>query len=371
MASIRKRVNKSGVVYTAAIRIRRKGEIVYQESQTFGSKEFDNPKVAAQKWAKRREVELDDEQPWRIKSDAHSLSVSEALVRYVQELEAGAGIGRTKRSCMLKMARYELFLSLKLSELSSADVMTFLRDRSSEGISGATVAQDAIYLKVLAEYASIAWGVEADLVGVDNALKMAARVGLVARATKRDRRPTLEELDLILSYFSREYGVRGSRGVIPMQTIILFLLFSARRVGEAMRIRWSDLDEKNQRVLVRDMKHPRKKKGNDVWVYLPDRAFQLLMDQKREGDVIFPYDERSVSAAFRRAWVWTGVRGLTLHDFRHEGISHLFELQWDIPRVAMVSGHATWDSLRRYTHLSGVEEYDKYAGWRWLDADLD
>jgi predicted metal-dependent RNase len=45
-----------------------------------------------------------------------------------------------------------------------------------------------------------------------------------------------------------------------------------------------------------------------------------------------------------------GDRGSTFHDLRHDGVSRLFEMNWDIPRVASVSGHRDWNSLRRYTH---------------------
>jgi hypothetical protein len=37
-----------------------------------------------------------------------------------------------------------------------------------------------------------------------------------------------------------------------------------------------------------------------------------------------------------------------------------------IPQAASVSGHKSWQSLQRYTHLK--QTGDKYAGWEWLDA---
>ncbi len=46
-----------------------------------------------------------------------------------------------------------------------------------------------------------------------------------------------------------------------------------------------------------------------------------------------------------------GIKDLHFHDLRHEGISRLFEADWDIPQVAAVSGHRDWKMLQRYTHL--------------------
>jgi len=53
VGTITRRLNKSGQVkYTAQIRLRRKGAIVYQESQSFDRKQV------ARAWMTRREAEL-------------------------------------------------------------------------------------------------------------------------------------------------------------------------------------------------------------------------------------------------------------------------------------------------------------------------
>ena len=60
-----------------------------------------------------------------------------------------------------------------------------------------------------------------------------------------------------------------------------------------------------------------------------------------------------------------GVEDLHFYDLRHEGVSRLFEVDWDIPRVSSVSGHRDWNSLRRYTHLRG--RGDRYMDWSCLE----
>jgi len=37
-----------------------------------------------------------------------------------------------------------------------------------------------------------------------------------------------------------------------------------------------------------------------------------------------------------------GVEDAVLHDLRHEAISRLFELGFEIQEVGMVSGHTNW-----------------------------
>ena len=59
------------------------------------------------------------------------------------------------------------------------------------------------------------------------------------------------------------------------------------------------------------------------------------------------------------------IDDLHFHDLRHDGVSRLFEKGWDIPKVASVSGHRDWNSMRRYTHLRG--KGDPYEGWAMLE----
>ena len=73
------------------------------------------------------------------------------------------------------------------------------------------------------------------------------------------------------------------------------------------------------------MKHPRKKKTNDVWVKLTPQAMKIILSMPRTSDFIFPYNPRSVGTAFRRHRERVKIDDLRFHDLRHEGISRLFE----------------------------------------------
>ena len=42
---------------------------------------------------------------------------------------------------------------------------------------------------------------------------------------------------------------------------------------------------------------------------------------------------------------------LHFHDLRHHALSILFEQGYSIQEVAIVSGHSSWDMLKRYTHI--------------------
>jgi integrase len=147
-----------------------------------------------------------------------------------------------------------------------------------------------------------------------------------------------------------------------------FRALSTRRQEET-RIGWKSYQREHKRVLVRDMKHRREKIGNHTWVDLPDQAIQIIPSMPKSKPEIFPYSTDAISANFTRACKSLGIYDLRFHDLRHEGISRLFDMGWNIPHVAAVSGHRSWISLKRYTHIR--ETRDKYAGWHGLQLVID
>ena len=98
--------------------------------------------------------------------------------------------------------------------------------------------------------------------------------------------------------------------------------------------------------------------GNDQTIALVANAgwdpLLLMLEQAeltgRHGRV-FPYDGRSVGAAFLRGCRELGICKLRFHDLRHETASRLFEAGYQIPEVALMTGHRDWKMLRRYTNL--------------------
>ena len=75
-------------------------------------------------------------------------------------------------------------------------------------------------------------------------------------------------------------------------------------------------------------------------------------------DRIFPYNHKSVSAAFTRGCQDQKIDDLHFHDMRHEGTSRLSEAGFRIEQVALVTGHKDWKMLRRYTHIRPESLHD-------------
>jgi integrase len=363
MASYRKRQKKDGtsVVY-AQIRIKKLGKVVFNESEAFEGR---GAQKNAEIWANAREAEI--KRQLDSGKSLVQLSVAESMARYVSEHEdAPNPLGKTKRSTMVLMSKEPILKEIMISEMTSADLMKYLRKRyHDDGAKPATVNQDVAYIRVLAKYARVAWSLPIDLQEIEDAVDLANRMGIIDRSVVRSRRPTLDEIHAICAYKHREKNGKGRSTpfLTPLDDMVLFAIFSARRLGEICRMEWADVDFDKAQVEIKDMKHPRKKKGNNVLLTLPMRALELIKKQPRiKGELrVFPYAESTIGAAYQRACKAANIEDLTFHDLRHEGVSHLFELGYSIPQVSMISGHRSWNNLARYTHLNKLEAFDKYA----------
>ncbi len=360
MGTITARKKKSGSTsYTAQIRIKRSGAIVYQESQTF------DRRPAANAWLKKRETELAE--PGALdRALRKGVSVREMIERYLDEYERVRPLGKTKRATLKALAASWLG-DLADCDLTSQRLVEYAHwRRSDEGgaVQPQTLGNDLSHLGAVMSVARPAWGYQVDSHAMADARKVLRKMGLAGKSKERDRRPTLEELDQLFKYFF-EMQLRKPSS-INMPKVLGFAMFSTRRQEEITRIKWTDVDEEGHRVLVRDMKNPGQKIGNDVWCHVPDEAWVILQSMPRTFAEIFPYNPKSISASFTRACKFLQLKDLHFHDLRHDGVSRLFEMGWDIPRVASVSGHRDWNSMRRYTHLRG--NGDKYACWSWAET---
>ncbi|MEM9810480.1 MAG: site-specific integrase [Pseudomonadota bacterium] len=358
MGTIVKRRRKNGTTaWLAQVSIRRNGRVV-RENKTF------ERRSTAMAWIEDREALF--AQPGSL--DAYdeevgskkTITLRDAIERYIRE--SHKRMGRTKTQVLGALLSFDI-ADMPCETIKSADVVTFAKQKLDTGVQPQTVGNYLSHLGSVFAIARPAWNYPLDPRAIEDAWKVTDRLGVTARSKARDRRPTLDELDRLMKHFADRSERRPTS--VPMDRIIAFGIFSTRRQEEIVRITWNDLDTDGRRILVRDMKHPGQKKGNDVWCDLDDEAFAIIEAMPRMADEIFPYSTDAISAGFTRACKILEIDDLRFHDLRHDGVSRLFELGFSIPHVAARSGHRSWVSLKRYTHLRQVG--DKYENWSWLE----
>lgn len=354
MGTIVARKRKDGSTgYTAQILRKKSGKILHREAQTFDRRQ------AAVAWLKRRETELSE--PGALdRAKMPDKSLANAIDRYTAE--SRKIIGKTKAQVLTSIKEYDI-ANMDCGEIRSQHIVSFANELFAGSRQPSTVGNYISHLAAIFAIARPAWGYRLDESQMKDAQAVLRQMGVISKSKSRDRRPTLPELDMLMQHFI-DRSKRDPSAAL-MHRVIAFAIFSTRRQEEITRQEMSDVDVRHSRLLVRDMKHPGDKIGNDSWCALPDEALRIIRAMKNDGRV-FPYSTDAVSAAFTRACQLLGIYDLHFHDLRHDGISRLFEMGKTIPQAASVSGHKSWQSLQRYTHLR--QTGDKYADWKWLDV---
>lgn len=293
-----------------------------------------------------------DREAWHDPSLLADWTVGQLIEAYREAVDQG----KSEKSCLNNINR--LCSNISLATFDSIKIMTFIRDRAAEEAKPATIQMDIIFMQKLLKFANSHLNLPARIDEVAKARNLMKPQGLIGSPDERSRRPSNNELDILKDYYTSPKYRRVAKH--DMWGLIEFAIASAFRLGEICRIRWEDFDEKNQTILIRDRKHPVKLR--DTVVPLVGDAFTIIQSRTETGELIFPINKRSVSSTFPRHCQKLGIVDLRFHDFRHEGISRLFEVGLDIAQVATISGHLDWKSLKRYVQLkpeSIIEKYNK------------
>lgn len=354
MAHITERKRKDGsTAYLAQINIKRKGKWVHREARTFDQKK------AASAWHKKRmkEINAAGEDLSLIRN--HKQTLADVIDRYTRE--SVKEFGRTKAQVLNSIKEYDL-ADMICTEIRSQDIVSFAKEIGATR-APSTVSNYLSHLGAVFTLARPAWGIELDQQAIKDAFVVCGRLGITGKSRSRDRRPTLDELDALMTLFEDKHFRRPNS--LPMHKIVGFALFSTRRQEEITRIKWEGLDIEHGRVFITDMKHPGDKIGNDIWCDTPEPAINIAMAMPRKKEMVFPFHSDTISASFTRACKFLCIENLRFHDLRHEGVSRLFEIGLSIPQVAAVSGHRSWSSLQRYAHIK--QTGDKYKNWKWMD----
>ncbi|MEM5501225.1 site-specific integrase [Ahrensia kielensis] len=357
MGTIRERKRGDGsTAYMAQIIKKAEGRIIARKAATL------NTRKAAEQWIKKTEKLLEDPSSF-IEKKRNRATVGDAI-RAVAELRKRP-LGRTQTQLKRSILDMQI-ASRPTTVLDSVDIVNFARDLSKTR-GPATVASYVSFVTEALRTAK-ALGFTIDIREIESARHALAKLGLTGASLNRDRRPTLEELDMLMEHFAEQSA--HDPYIIPMHRVTAFAIFSTRRQAEITELRWTDLDEgdvnRPTRWTIHQMKDPKNKATNTVHVVVPPRALAIAKAMPASETGPFPYKPNSVSSRFTDTCKLLGIEGLTFHDLRHEAISHLFELRQGIPEVATVSGHKSWQTLQRYAHINNF--HDKYADWKWLDV---
>jgi integrase len=343
MASITPRGDK----FLAQVRIKQGGVLIFSESKLFDTR----PQACS--WGERLEAKVKAEGPAK---HATSKTTVGQLVRLhlKAQLKVRPLLGRSTIHNHEKIAAE--FDHILVRDLRPKHLIDYaVRRKTQDGVAPATIKSDLSPVSAAFGVARIAYEIDADPEIIQTAMRYLDEQGLVSKSKEVIRWVDQEEEDALLEEFVRRNQHHSTE--IDMTLIYKFALAFPRRLGELGRLEWKDIDPKRRTIIIRKVKHPKKKEYNDQVVPLLTPAWDLLKIIPKLDARIFPFNMESVSAAFERVRdriAETGlprIKDLRFHDLRHTGISMLFWHGFQIAEVAIVSGHTNWNTLRRYTHI--------------------
>jgi integrase len=138
--------------------------------------------------------------------------------------------------------------------------------------------------------------------------------------------------------------------------LVRFLLGTGCRLGEALALRWSDLD-----LRARTARLERTKNGEARILTLPPALVAALKPHRAVGTgLVFgakpkPGQEQR-PFTFRKHWnkarIEAGMPDLRLHDLRHDAATRLAHAGATLLEIGEVLGHKSTQTTRRYAHLS-------------------
>ncbi len=140
--------------------------------------------------------------------------------------------------------------------------------------------------------------------------------------------------------------------VIPegeFRRFILFCLYTGCRRGEALNLKWDDVDMETGRATFWITKT-----GKSRVVPFNGVLKSVLSGMERKGDMVFPFDKHFVTHKFKKFLKASGIKNfesLKLHSLRHTYASHLVMGGVDMLTISKLLGHSTVTVTELYAHL--------------------
>lgn len=236
-----------------------------------------------------------------------------------------------------------------LKDLTREVLFGFVEERKGE-VKASTINHTFIYLGTVLRFAEAYMLLKPNIEEFKLAKEWLTGQGFLEKADRRTRRVSDDEMRAIADeWILDDYQGSSAKGW-SLPEMMKFAVTTAMRRGEQFSLRWDELNVE-QRTIGCWRKHPKGKVYSRV--PLLKEAMNIIERQERSRDTIFNISSNHAAKVFNIYRDKAGIKDLVWHDLRHEGVSRLFEMGiFQIPEVAMFSGHRDIQMLHSYTHLS-------------------
>ena len=342
---VEKREGKRKTSYRSQIIIKQDRRILHRESRSFSAYR------EANSWGARRDKELrkaleDPDAFAELTKTGPAVTVGELIGRYQKEYSAS--YGRTVGKDLQLLSRSRL-ARIPVGKLTSGDIVAHIKARVDGGVSPATASNDLTRLQTVLDAGWASFDIPVPREELEKARIECRRRRLVSKARERTRIASDDELERLCKHFDQT-----TRASIRMADVIMFAVYSARRQDEITQLRWADNDPEKLIGVVPRLKDPSGARI-DVSFRYTQEAWDIVQRQPVVDDRIFPYNGKSIGAAFTRSCKVLGIHDLRFHDLRHTAVTRLFKQGYQVHEVPAFSLHRSWATLKRYTNIKPEE----------------
>lgn len=137
-----------------------------------------------------------------------------------------------------------------------------------------------------------------------------------------------------------------------LRPIVIVLAHTGMRKGEALSLRWDQVDFEKGIITLTDTKN-----NECRHVPMDETVKAILRGMERRGEYLFPGLKPGkplvwVELSFHNALKESGIEDFKLHDLRHTFASNLVMAGVDLMTVKELLGHKTIEMTLRYSHLA-------------------
>lgn len=269
---------------------------------------------------------------------ASKILISDLISWYIREYTHRKRAAKSERSHLQIVS--DKLGGLLAATLTPEEIINYV-DKRLETVSSDSVRKELSKLSVVLSTAITLGKIELQANPVHIAKDILKVTKTLSKGVRRDRRITSKEIEIF----------EQSR----IGPIVMFAIETAMRRGEIANIKKEHISWEDKTLYIPETKTDRVRT-----IPLSPRALLVLknLDVKEKSnsyDNIWGMRPGYISDAFAEIRDANGIKDLRFHDLRHEGTTRLFERGFPIEKVAMITGHEDWSSLKRYTHLSAKD----------------
>ena len=137
--------------------------------------------------------------------------------------------------------------------------------------------------------------------------------------------------------------------------LITFLIYTGCRKGEALNLKWDDVDLQNDVIAIKGTKTK-----YDRYIPISKPLKELLSRIEKVQDVLYVFNRNGAKLtdfkrSFKTACRNAGLKDMHIHDLRHVFASTLTMNDVSLYKTGILLGHRTPNMTQRYAHLKPTE----------------